>query len=485
MDKIELLSSLFLGNSVAEYDDNLKNYFVTTSQVEEIIRDRWDIVRGAKGSGKSAIRVSLSEKKDTEPDLEDVILVEAVNHQGDPVFRQVFMSLNLPVDESSLINAWKIYIINLVWPHVKEISSNFTGLEDYLTSNKLIINQPTLLQRLSFAIARVFTPQKFSLTLQDPNGFSFRYEGEVVLCNPESEPVTGIDFNYIFETLNSLLGESRLWVLMDRLDDAFPDNQELEVLALKSLLYAYKDIAGLSSLKLKIFLRDDVYERITVDGFRSLTHVNANAMPPIYWTEDKLIHLVAERFLFNDSFKTYLLEQGYNPEDIKTTDDRKLLMLIIFRDQVDIGSKNPPTIGWIINHVVDGKGVATPRDVISLIDKARQYQIEQWSMNKINDDENYLISPTALKRALTTVSGDKLNTQVYAEYPNLRLHIEQFRNGKAEHDENSLQILFGSEWAKIVEQLISIGLITSLTSSWKIPFLYRDALNVTQGKAQI
>lgn len=481
VDKINILQYINLGNSVAEFDKNLKDYFVATPSLTEIISDRWDIVRGTKGSGKSAILLTLFEKQSAFPELSDTILILATNHLGDPVFKTAFSNTAIVLDEQKLIDAWKVYLINVIWPDIKKnICSN--EIEAYLIKKKLISPPEGLLEKIQYSIKRIFNPKSIKTSLQDQ--FGTTYTAEVDLSEDASDESYVVDFNYIFSTFDSLLTSlnKRLWVLMDRLDDAFPGNPTLENAALKSLLYAYKDLAGYNKLKIKIFMRDDIYDRITKNGFRSLTHVNTNAMPPIKWTEEKLLHLVCERLIFNEKFREYLLESGYTPKDIVSNVDREILLLILFRDQVDIGPKSPTTFRWILNHLEDGKGNTTPRDVIALIDRARIYQSEALSINPMLD-EPYLIGPNAIKNAWSIVSKDKLEVQLYAEYPHLKSYMLKFASGKAEHNATTLEKLLGSKWKEIVDELINIGFIERLSNSWKIPFIYRAALGITQGKA--
>lgn len=484
MDKIGLLQNINLGNSVAEFDRNLKDYFVTTPAVLEIVSDRWDIIRGTKGSGKSAILLTLQEQTLTLPLLSNTLLVPATNHLGDPVFKTAFSSIELPADQQKLIDAWKVYLINVIWPHIKSKFIEDLDIERYLIEKKLITQPPGLLDKIQFSLSRIFNPKSIKAAFKDTDGNT--YSAETTLQEETLiEEALPIDFNYIFSTFEELLLflELRLWVLMDRLDDAFPGSPELENAALKALLYAYKDLAGFRQLRMKIFLRDDIYDRITKDGFRSLTHVNTNAMPPMRWTEEKLLHLVCERLLFNDCFKEYLTFCGYNFNDFKSNEAREILLLVLFRDQVDIGPKSPTTFRWILNHVRDGKGNITPRDVIALIDKARIDQAEEWSLNLTNTDESYLIGPSSLKSAWSSVSKDKLETQLYAEYPHLKNHISSFANGKAEHNATTLRDTLGDNWKESAEELVNIGFLEKLSGAWKIPFLYREALGITQGKA--
>jgi hypothetical protein len=114
MTNKQILEELNLGSSVAENDDNLVNYFVPTAVVREFVTDRYDLIRGVKGSGKSALlRVVVAEQQKY-PELNDVAFVVATEHTGEPAFKRAFETLKLgEVKESELVSAWKTYLINL------------------------------------------------------------------------------------------------------------------------------------------------------------------------------------------------------------------------------------------------------------------------------------------------------------------------------------------------------------------------------------
>ncbi len=64
--------------------------------------------------------------------------------------------------------------------------------------------------------------------------------------------------------------------------------------------------------------------------------------------------------------------------------------------------------------------------------------------------------------------------------------IEKFRDGKAEHSAKSLSDLLGlpeQSARTAIKPLLEIGFLEEVGSSFKIPMLYRDGLNITQGKA--
>jgi len=53
----DVLKELNLGYSVAEFDEELENYFVETEPFRALINNRADVVAGDKGTGKTAIFV--------------------------------------------------------------------------------------------------------------------------------------------------------------------------------------------------------------------------------------------------------------------------------------------------------------------------------------------------------------------------------------------------------------------------------------------
>ena len=64
--------------------------------------------------------------------------------------------------------------------------------------------------------------------------------------------------------------------------------------------------------------------------------------------------------------------------------------------------------------------------------------------------------------------------------------LERFRDGKAEHNAATLATLLEvdeQEVRTIVKPLIEIGFLEEIGEAYKVPMLYRDGLNISQGKA--
>ena len=130
---------LDLGNSIAEYDENISQYYITTQSTLDLINDRYDIVKGVKGSGKTAMLIAICDNQSLYPQLENKLLIKAIQLKGDPDFKRAFSTVSIETsDIQKLIDAWKIYLINVIWKECKELFSDYENLESQLKEAGLL-----------------------------------------------------------------------------------------------------------------------------------------------------------------------------------------------------------------------------------------------------------------------------------------------------------------------------------------------------------
>ena len=158
----------------------------------------------------------------------------------------------------------------------------------------------------------------------------------------------------------------------------------------------------------------------------------------------------------------------------------------VFPKTVHRGEKQSSTLRWIYSHTEDGKGVVTPRDVIDLLTKAKQKQEDEFKSDPSRESE-FLIGSAAIIYGLSELSERKRVTFLEAEFPHLWKHIKKFVGGRTEYSEAAVCKLFGKSWASVMDDLSSIGLIRKESKkhgskTFKIPFLYREGLELTQGR---
>lgn len=486
MGKAAILEALDVGASVAESDQHLASYFVATGYLADLTKDRVDIVRGAKGSGKSALLKVVGEHPERFPELSDVRVVPATNHSGDPVFRIVFNEFERPAveaDERKLVDAWKLYWLNLV---LKSVPTQFESLPGVADLNKevgrfaLKTGEHGLIAILKYALTRMLFPTKIMTAFVSPAGAGV-LKTEYPPARPPA-PDDPVPFDDLFGRLDAILRKAgvRTWLLLDRLDEAFPGKPALEQRALRSLLYAYKDLLGLTNIRIKVFIRDDIYSQVTQgEGFAALTHVGGRASSPIRWDEDGLLSLIVQRILWTAAVRKYVNEHS----DPSSRGTREAAFYTVFEPKVDASEKRPTTVNWVTSRIRDGNGVMTPRDLIELVRHARSIQLEKFARESVDESAPALITGDTLKNALIRLSTDKVENTLFAEYPHLRSHILKFKGDKAEQNEESLKRLLGPDVTEVTKELVQVGFLEKLVDSYKIPFLYRDGAGVTRGRA--
>ncbi|WP_304192333.1 hypothetical protein [Phenylobacterium aquaticum] len=266
---------------------------------------------------------------------------------------------------------------------------------------------------------------------------------------------------------------------MDRLDEAFQGVPEVEIPALRALLRTYLDLKEFSNIKIKLFLRRDLFRRIVEEQFVNLTHVNSSKVE-IFWNDDDLRSLLLRRAMQNQPMLTLL-----GGESI----DETALFTALFPEKVDVGKRQPKTWVWIMRRVRDGNNVKPPRNLIDLVSLARDEQLKredrvprEWAPGVA------LIEPEALRTALTQLSENRVQDTLLAEAGAYAKWIKLFEGTRAEHNEASLAGVLGvalEEVRGIIKPLVELGFLEFIraTGTYKIPTLYRAGLSVTQGKA--
>ena len=291
----------------------------------------------------------------------------------------------------------------------------------------------------------------------------------------------------LFETANVAFEKSgrSAWILLDRLDVAFAETDELEQNALRALFRTYLDMQEFSRLRLKIFLRSDIWTRLTRAGFREASHLTR--FVTIAWDRTSLLNLIVRRALQNEKLcHLYSVDE----ELLSSTADQETLFYWIFPDQVESGSNKPKTLDWLLSHTQDSSKETAPRELIHLLNCIRDTQYRKLELGETAPENDQLFTRTAIKEGMPEVSKTRLEQTLYAEYPNLREYCEKLRGDKSAQTAESLANIWTlerSEALKIARKLVEVGffeerVVKDQTIYW-VPFLYRDALELVQGTA--
>lgn len=428
--KRDMLTELSFGHRIAEEEvDELARYFVETDQWRRIYDGSVDIVYGPKGSGKSALYALLQARK-AELQAKGVVLTSGENPQGTPIFKD--LAIDPPTSEREFIGLWKVYLLLLVGRLLKE--ENPTGeharkVLSHLEAAKLM-KAGTLRSVLSAAfgyVRRISRPEAIEGGVKvDPHsGLPTGFTGKVVFANPESaegSDGSGTSIDDLFDSADQALrGMNRIvWILLDRLDVAFAEAPELEENALRALFKVYLDLLTYKNIRLKIFLRTDIWGRIADQGFREASHITRSVT--IEWTPQSMLNLAVRRAIQKQAVLDYY---GVSAERVlQTSASQEEFFYRLFPPQVDVGKNRPDTFNWIVGRITDGAGRFAPRELIHLLNRARDVQLRMVEVGEPEPEGASLFSRMAVRNALEEVSKVRIEQTLYAEYPTLKRYIE-------------------------------------------------------------
>jgi hypothetical protein len=487
MEPKSLLRQLDLGNSVAEFDEALDRYFVETEAFRALALDRADVIAGEKGTGKTALYRVFSRRYTTIPEMKQVEVVPGFNPAGNPVFQRLAHIGTL--SEGQYVTVWKTYLLSLVGNWLLELySSDLTKRMRELDSLLVGVglrssddSAETIFSKLINVFSRLLRPKSAEVA------FSLSETGIPVVApklefdSPQAsaDPPDVIPHARALKDLNDALEEVQLtvWVALDRLDEAFQGFPSVETPVLRALLRTYLDLLAYPRIRLKLFVRNDLFRKVVQGGFVNLTHVNARKIE-IVWEEEDLLNLFSRRVRESEAFVSALGLSGRTDHEIFDH---------IFPKQVDQGPRKPTTWSWMMSRIRDGNGIKPPRNLIDLIIKAKEAQIRSEDRNPRNyTPEIPIIEADSIRRAHRALSEQRVQDTLLAEAADFVPMIEKFRDGKAEHNEGSLGNLLGVSEASArnaVKPLLEMGFLEEKGGSFKVPMLYRDGLQITQGKA--
>lgn len=466
----DILSKLEIGTSVAERDEGLDAYFVETQIYKDFEKGKHDIIFGDKGSGKSAIYRATIRK--TRPASSKFVLVPAFNEKGSSIFQR-FTEVG-PLDNHQFQELWKLYFFAVLGNTLLDNKIVPAGIFEEELRNSLERHSLRQHEFTFDSLWNLITKVLSKVRSASAGSVSISLEAAGAQADNPFTPDHGLAI--VNKTLQSL--HKTAWIMLDRLDEAFAGNPQREVEALKALLQVYLHIGQYEAIHPKIFIRNDLFRRIARAGFVNLTHVNARSIK-IEWFDADLHALLCKRIRENKSFLSDLgLSKRSTDADIFNT---------VFPSQVDGGDRKPTTWRWILGRIRDGNGVMPPRNLIDLVNNAKNAQMrsEERSPRAFEVGQN-LIEPDSLRQGLRRLSEDRVSDTLIAESKSYTEHIEKFRDSNSEHNRRSLSELLGLDGKRlddVIRELVDLGFLEETGENFKVPILYRYGLNITQRKA--
>jgi hypothetical protein len=435
--------------------------------------------------------------KSTELFDRNILLVPGENPRGAPAFRDLVT--DPPATEREFIGLWKLYFASLLHSALAEYgihNAHSKALEHALAREGLVkgsLSLAGLLRAVVDYARRALRPQALEGGLeldpvtQLPKGF----KGKIIFSEPggTSSDSELMSVDHLLSLANSALLDTmfRVWILLDRLDVAFAEDHALENNALRALFRVYLDLQAFPSISLKIFLRTDIWSRITTEGFREASHITRHLT--ISWNRSSLLNLVVRRALHNEAIRS-----AYSVDASLATGAAQAQENFFYRlcpDQVDVGPNKPTTFDWLLTRTRDGTTSNAPRELIHFLNCLREVQVKRLEVGGPEPEGEQLFDRPSFKDALPAVSKVRLEQTFYAEYPTQKFWLEKLRGAKTLHTLHTLAPIWGvsfEEASTRANELVAAGFFesrgTRQAPEYWVPFLYRDALDMVQGAAE-
>ncbi len=493
MNKREMLAAITFGKRIAEDEaDALKSYFVETDQWRKVLSGDVDVVYGPKGSGKSAL-YSLLRNKQEELRARHIIAVAGESIRGTPVFEDLVA--DPPASEEQFRGLWKLYFLSLIGTALRLVkidNDHSRALLSALEGAELVHAKWSLKGSLRAALdyVRRIDSMSGAVKINPVSGLPEGVEAKVTIREPSSEQrkLGFLSADTLLEMGDKAFGQGgeKYWIVLDRLDVAFAESSDLEGNALRALFRVYRDMAALENISLKIFLRDDIWARITSAGFREASHVTRSIT--ITWDARSLLYLVIRRALYNEAINNFY--QVDSSAVLASVDEQERLFYRIFPAQVERGERKSTTFDWMLARTTDGTGKTAPRELVHLLSAARDQQLKLLERGEAEPGGENLFDRTALQAALPEVSKVRYEQTLCAEHPTLKPFLDKLEGEKTQQTPSSLAKIWrvsDAEAGTRAEKLADVGFFQRRGSKeqpvfW-VPFLYRDALNLVQGPA--
>ncbi|MCU1387559.1 MAG: hypothetical protein JWL72_897 [Ilumatobacteraceae bacterium] len=484
-----LLSNIDFGSDVAETDKSLADFFVNTSDYLDILADRYDVVLGPKGSGKTAIFKQLSNADVEIPQLRYVDVVPAFNVHGSIIFRELNHGTGgrIPSDrEFSII--WLAYLAALLANHVSatygETSNRAVDeVTELLRSGGILAEDPSptgvfgaVLERVSHFLETTDVEANIGVDTGPVSaGAKISRKATAALLKP-------VDFERLFFACEAAYTSlrRRAWIVVDRLDEAFYDNPPLEAEVLRGLLRTKIDLNSFGdTLGIKLFLRSDVMDRVSGDrGFVNATHLRPISL---HWSAESVTALIAKRLAKSENVRRGL---AIRANELSTREGQRRVTARLIPSEIS----GRPAMSWLLDVTTDASGLPNPRNVVRLLGEARTLQLRHDDVA----DRSFRLGETRLITEDSWISGARelsrvrLQDTVLAEHPEVRPILDKlkgtaYRLTKAQLTELLGVEIDGPDADRQLSLLSYLGMLDEpFVGSFEVPTLYRHALNLSQ-----
>ncbi|MBF0178502.1 MAG: AAA family ATPase [Magnetococcales bacterium] len=448
--KQQVLDQLTIAPGTAEHQEDLLKHFIIIDTVTRAMDEKINLVRGRKGTGKTALFRWLTESEDYK--LKVIIVHAPQGLSNNPSWMMSYDGFKeveriLAAADAEWRHFWGYYCCIAV--------QHFLHEHDHSVN----VAAPLPSSVSGFLDA-------FDQTLKRTR-FGIRIEEDIKQLNEQ------------------LASNSSCILIMDGLDTGFGSTDEdlmRRKRAVEGLFSFFMEISSsLDRLKFKIFLREDVWQTI---NFQNKSHMFGRTEILRWKDQTDYLKVIIKQIMNHRVFVDFLARSKETknlaniPDDQWSSDDINNVWNLLVGERMK-GGNATFTRNWIWTRLADGNDDHTPRFLLQLFSHAIKWERDE---QKKNNYDKSIIRPRSLIDCLSKVSNDAVSS-LKEEFQELAPLFSQLSSiGYTPIQKNDLQ-----SQEDLIELAREIGLLHVYETDtmgnavrYKVPDIYRIALGMTR-----
>jgi len=449
-DRWKIIEDLQFSNVDAEREQaNLSHIFQKTSNFYDFLDDKVCLVTGRKGTGKTALYFLFLKHFPVVKSLinrSDAITILSGHGTSSPSrptqSRFNAIHKNLKESQDSWLGFWAAYALFII---MRDYSQSVTSL----TKEK---HKASKYKELKDGFDKI-------------KGLQFRSEHQELLLqwcqNSDLEPL-------IFDALkdiNDYLKDQdlKIWLLYDNLDQDLKEDNNLRNNALTGLFKLIQefDAQELTHLRIKVFLREDIWERLIFDN---RSHLRGRSIK-LEWKRIDLLRFAYRQVTQSEKFKALVRQVDPIPDPDSATEETLVEALkILWGDRIRLGSRGKYLYRWVYDRLSDTSGATYPRSLVVLLTKARELELDSRDDPKSKPPVDRLFRSRFMALALEEASRARCQ-EMREEYGNLSAFFDSLSGKDALLQPQELRQCWENsarevepDFERFVQLLKSIGL---------------------------
>jgi hypothetical protein len=475
-----VLEALDFGQVDSESEQDLDAKFLRTQDFEAFVRTRKDLVRGPKGSGKSALFQLFARHEELAVQFAGSALDRVLLRTGTGLrdVQEVSTSDIAGLLRQEHLDVERVWISYLALKSAEAIAdSEFRPggeLARFMRAAGLRTDR-----RLLPSLGRVW---RRTISDTSPTAVKIQAFSHGLEVRGRKHPVEPRE---VLEQVHSLLVANglRLWLLFDNLDELFPLERGKRAAVISGLFAVCNQVRGsFPTIEPKLFIRSDIWGDL---HFTNKSHWVGKDLD-LEWSEPQLRALLLKRAVTNGAVKEHLA-QGLpaldSPQAVdELSEPEKVAALYAIFDS-QFSEDGWSTWDWMRTRAKDGRFGALPREMITFGNVARAKQLGNHYPTK-----GGLISAAAVREAYPELSRLRCETFL-TEFPELENHFRRFLGATTPrfHRAQLERLMSGlsPHGEEMLEALYEVGVIEpmggehfSVAREFEMPLLYRPGLGL-------